>query len=464
MHIFLGLHDGNLFYSVLPADDLASSPTLAEHIALPAFGLVLSEPVVKLKPEFSAGAKSLYVCKGASLFELALEPGERKVSRRLALGECMDSIYGFTKIGERVYGCSLSGFLSETTHNAFSDSEAVPQGKKPVTKLPLGLIREAYGVTKSSNGLMLYLVGKGRSEKETKPVLESFVPEDYVAHPDTLLIQTLHSAERRISWEESAAWESPVDVTDLAQLVMDDCCRYVDVVEILKRLQEEVWDYCQTETKENENASVEAKPQYQEWTETVKRECQGWNERATQVFLAKFLYQALLLVPGGRCGKLLARIEYVIIKEYLRYVASGERHSEADEDEEDEGTTKKRLASLFVCLAGPGAAPGADRELWKQLTKSASAAVVKDTCAVCNAPIQLFSAHGAASDFFKEGERLAGTEVLCRNHHKNCLIMNEMRIKRVGDRAYECSKCRCVQYRKESTTCFVCGAFCYKMP
>eukprot|EP00826_Nyctotherus_ovalis_P003569 TRINITY_DN10729_c0_g1_i1.p1 TRINITY_DN10729_c0_g1~~TRINITY_DN10729_c0_g1_i1.p1 ORF type:complete len:300 (+),score=69.12 TRINITY_DN10729_c0_g1_i1:73-972(+) len=293
----------------------------------------------------------------------------------------------------------------------------------------LKLIREAYGVTRSTNGLILYVVGKGKFGKEGKFLIENFVP---TSTPEDIIIALLNQFHHHT-----------VDSTDLVQLILERHVEYVDVVNLLLILLE---DYrgSVSEMKEKE--------------ERVKSQCSHWNTPVTQFFIARITYHLLVLADqlGNKSQVNVKReVELILFKEHVKKKLEDERVS-------------MRLLYLYCILASDSASK--DKILWNKLSekaKSSNFADIKDKCVICKEKIRLFAVKNKSTPIevgtiFPKNDLPSGRVVQCTKKHKNMVLLDELRVKKMNELIHECSVCRCTQ--QLANPCFMCGSYCYKLP
>ena len=169
IHILFGTYNGHVFYYYALLNKLEQLYK-SVNIKISNIRTMIQEPIIEIKitHEKDNGLSTL-ISKGRSLIKYKIESTSLIFDKLYDFTENSDSIYGFTKNYDQVvYSCGLEGniyCLDMTTGHT--------------TKFPLNLIKEAYGIRKSSNGILLYVVGKGKLEKEIKPLIEIINPLDY---------------------------------------------------------------------------------------------------------------------------------------------------------------------------------------------------------------------------------------------------------------------------------------------
>jgi len=424
LHILFGSYDGTVAYCQASLTNLNNPFALVKY-KIPETGLALNEPIVQIKiRQNKTHNVSALVCKGQSLFKVRLEMLEMSIEKVYNFTKKGVTIYGFAETYQQLFGCGLN----DTVYllHCSEEDKSEPEEHK------LKLIKEGYGVAKSSNGLLLYIIGKGKSEKENKLVIENLPYKEYSTEDVVIIMLNESYRKNRI-----------VDTTDIVQLILERRLECTEIVNLLLALQVS-YKGSTTEVKRSEDR--------------VKSLCAWWNTPQTQLFIAKIAYQLLVLgyeLNDKSSLQPKKMLELILLKEYIK------------EQLQEDNEKTNRLLLLYCILAGD--LLHKDKILWDkvhEITKN-NLTEVKDKCRICQQSISLFvvktkSIPIKVGTIFPANDLLNGRIVTCSIKHKNTVLLDEVRIKRVGDITYECSTCKCFQ--QSSNCCFICGSYCYKLP
>jgi len=440
IYIFIGLCTGNMLFSYINLDNFEIQPI--QKIEIASKSKILYEPITCLKIINNFNIEkpmNLIISKTNLISEFYLTNTNSLEFIRNYEISMKNEIFGLCNQEKSMFLCTNSEKIYEFSNGVIKNEKS------------LFLLNEAFGIENSSNKLIQYIIGKGKLEKENKPIIEIFYNFD-VTIPE-IVIKLLKNAGNYIEKHKITIYEYFLEISDIWHFILvERKISFRDFLFTLINLQDELFSNLT-------NSKLKLSDQkYLDYTNQIKALFKEYNSKIIQILIAKIIYQLLSyhskIIPSTKdssINQLLENIEFILFKNYIQTPLSSEN-------------TGRLCALLYnnypnLCLTKTEFSSEIIRILHNLPEQ-------REKCIICHKNISVFSIKAKSIPLkiltpFPQTKIAEIKTVHCPTKHQNTVFLNTMKIRNVDEKIYQCSLCKI--YQNVSRPCFMCNSFCYKL-